>query len=182
MPLSRAAFYRLLLFLTPICFLYLFVSKSDIRSTARNTGTFFTTLTMGTGDLPKMDPKIQNLIHTVASTTKEKTTSLVTAAATTKPGANSSDQPKEAFVTFSNNQPTYLALLKIFLDSVHAFSTRPVIAYGIDVDLNINTTEYPRVIKRRIAQSDCGPVSIRQRKAHRLTIHLYSFRLVGLFL
>ena len=67
-------------------------------------------------------------------------------------------QPKEAFVTFSNNAPTYLALLKVLLDSVHAFSTRPIIAYGIDVDLNIDVKEYPRVIKRRIKQSDCGPV------------------------
>ncbi|CAF2130041.1 unnamed protein product, partial [Rotaria magnacalcarata] len=67
------------------------------------------------------------------------------------------DQPKEAFVTFSNNQPSYLALLNVLLDSVHAFSTRPIIAFGIDVDLNIDTNKYPRVIKRRIAQSDCGP-------------------------
>jgi hypothetical protein len=68
------------------------------------------------------------------------------------------EQPKEAFVTFSNNQPSYLALLKILLDSVHAFSTRPIIAFGIDVDLDIDTQKYPRVIKRRIKQSDCGPV------------------------
>ncbi|CAM4920436.1 unnamed protein product [Rotaria socialis] len=72
---------------------------------------------------------------------------------------NVSKQPKEAFVTFSNNQPSYLALLNVLLDSVHAFSTRPIIAFGIDVDLNIDETKYPRVIKRRIAQSDCGPVS-----------------------
>jgi hypothetical protein len=71
---------------------------------------------------------------------------------------NANDQPREAFVTFSNNQPTYLALLKILLDSVHTFSTRPIIAYGIDVDLNVNVSEYPRVIKRRISQSDCGSV------------------------
>ncbi|CAF1098712.1 unnamed protein product [Adineta ricciae] len=70
---------------------------------------------------------------------------------------NSSWQPKEAFVTFSNNHPSYLALLKVFLDSVHAFSTRPVIAFGIDVDLDIDPKQYPRVIKRRISQKDCGP-------------------------
>ena len=73
--------------------------------------------------------------------------------------ADALPQPKEAFVTFSNNAPTYLALLKILLDSVHAFSTRPIIAYGIDVDLNIDVAQYPRVIKRRIKQSDCGPVT-----------------------
>ena len=63
-------------------------------------------------------------------------------------------QPKEAFVTFSNNAPTYLALLKVLLDFVHAFSTRPIIAYGIDVDLNIDVEQYPRVIKRRVKQRD----------------------------
>lgn len=69
-------------------------------------------------------------------------------------------QPKEAFVTFSNNEPSYLAVLKVLLDSVHAFSTRPIIAFGIGVDLNIDEKEYPRVIKRRIEQSDCGPVRL----------------------
>jgi hypothetical protein len=71
---------------------------------------------------------------------------------------NLTEQPKEAFVTFCNNQPTYLALLKVLLDSIHAFSTRHIIAFGIDVDLNVNTKEYPRLIIRRISQHDCGPV------------------------
>lgn len=65
--------------------------------------------------------------------------------------------PSEAFVTFSNNKPKYLALLSKVLDAVHLFSTRPVIAYGIDVDLDINATKYPRLIKRRLNQRDCGP-------------------------
>ena len=67
-------------------------------------------------------------------------------------------QPKEAFVTYSNNRTSYLALLKVLLDSVHAFSTRPIIVFGIDVDLDIDVKQYPRVIKRRISQGDCGPV------------------------
>ena len=69
---------------------------------------------------------------------------------------NVTQQPKEAFVTFSNNNPRYLALLKILLDSIHAFSTRPIIAFGIDIDLDIDTKQYPRLIKRRLQQKDCG--------------------------
>ena len=66
------------------------------------------------------------------------------------------DTPKEAFITFCNNNPKYLALLTNVLDSIHAFSTRPIIVYGIDVDLNIDTKKYPRLIKRRLKQTDCG--------------------------
>ncbi|CAF1215955.1 unnamed protein product [Rotaria sordida] len=65
--------------------------------------------------------------------------------------------PREAFVTFCNNQPKYLSLLIVILDAVHHFSTRPIIAYGIDVDLNIDNKKYPRLIKRRLSQKDCGP-------------------------
>ncbi|CAF0806312.1 unnamed protein product [Adineta steineri] len=71
--------------------------------------------------------------------------------------SSTSDQPKEAFVTFCNNERSYLALLNVLLDSIHAFSTRPIIAFGIDVDLNVDTKKYPRLIKRRISQRDCGP-------------------------
>ena len=70
------------------------------------------------------------------------------------PPLNSS--PSEAFVTFSDNKPRYLALLTNLLDSVHFFSTRPIIAYGIDVDLNVDSSKYPRLIKRRLSQQDCG--------------------------
>jgi hypothetical protein len=56
--------------------------------------------------------------------------------------------PSEEFVTFNNNNSRYLALL----ESVHYFSTHPIIVYGIDVDLNIDTKKYPRLIKRRLSQ------------------------------
>jgi hypothetical protein len=71
-------------------------------------------------------------------------------------GSPLNSTPNEGFVTFSNNNPDYLALLTNLLDSVHYFSTRPVIAYGIDVDLNIDTDKYPRLIKRRLNKADCG--------------------------
>ena len=71
-------------------------------------------------------------------------------------GQSYNDTPKEAFITFCNNNPKYLALLTNVLDSIHAFSTRPIIVYGIDVDLNIDTQKYPRLIKRRLKQTDCG--------------------------
>ncbi|CAF1281544.1 unnamed protein product [Rotaria sp. Silwood1] len=75
----------------------------------------------------------------------------------TTQNTNISQQPKEAFVTFCNNQPSYLTLLNVLLDSVHSFSTRPIIVFGIDVDPDVDDKKYPRVIKRRISQSDCGP-------------------------
>lgn len=64
--------------------------------------------------------------------------------------------PNEGFITFSDNHPAYLALLSNLLDSVHYFSNRPIIAYGIDVDLDIDTAKYPRLIKRRLSRKDCG--------------------------
>lgn len=63
--------------------------------------------------------------------------------------------PSDAFVTFSNNNSGYLALLTNVLDSVHHSSTRPIIVYGIDVDLNIDTKKYSRLIKRRLSQKNC---------------------------
>ncbi|CAF0787096.1 unnamed protein product [Adineta ricciae] len=63
---------------------------------------------------------------------------------------------EEAFVTFCDSNPDYLALLETVLDSVHHFSTRPIIVYGIDVDLKLNFQKYPRSIQRRLKQSDCG--------------------------
>ncbi|CAF0752232.1 unnamed protein product [Adineta steineri] len=64
--------------------------------------------------------------------------------------------PSEAFVTFCNNNPKYLALLTNVFDSIHYFSTRPIIVYGTDTDLDIDIKKYPRVIKRRLSQKDCG--------------------------
>lgn len=71
-------------------------------------------------------------------------------------GSPLNSTPNEAFITYSDNNPTYLALLMNLLDSIHYFSRRPIIAYGIGVDLNIDGTKYPRLIKRRINRKDCG--------------------------
>jgi hypothetical protein len=90
-----------------------------------------------------------------SNTSSIKSTELALERFTFEPPSN--DTPKEAFVTFCNNNPKYLALLTTVLDSIHEFSTRPIIAYGIDVDLNIDNTKYPRLIKRRLKQTDCGP-------------------------
>lgn len=54
----------------------------------------------------------------------------------------------EAFVTFAT--PNYFGLLEVLLDSVHYFSKRPIVVYGINTDLPFNTNKYPRLIKRRI--------------------------------
>lgn len=64
---------------------------------------------------------------------------------------------KEAFVTFTNFQQNYIELLDVLLDSVHLFSTRPIIVFSVDFDLIINMTRHPRVYAKRISQKDCGP-------------------------
>ncbi|CAF0918968.1 unnamed protein product [Didymodactylos carnosus] len=99
--------------------------------------------------------KTSIIITTTAATTIASSISTIDFLYTTDDNVGNST--KEAFVTFSNNNPTYLALLNVMLDSVHLFSTRPIIAFGIDVDLMVNLTKHPRVIKRRISQSNCGP-------------------------
>jgi len=170
---SKLTAYRIILILGIFLITYLFIYKIDIDSTvilARNILTPLITLrqndvqivvkpliaitsaetTTTTTTVPI--EKINNVVQ-VTTTTNELTSVL-----NDSQNSNVSEQPKEAFVTFSNNQPKYLAVLKVLLDSVHAFSTRPIIAFGIDVDLDIDTKQYPRVIKRRIKQSDCGPV------------------------
>ncbi|UJR25606.1 hypothetical protein I4U23_006950 [Adineta vaga] len=66
------------------------------------------------------------------------------------------DMPKEAFVTYIDNSENYRDLLAQLLISIHHFSTRPVIAYGFNIDLNFDTKKYPRLIQRRLNRSDCG--------------------------
>lgn len=55
---------------------------------------------------------------------------------------------EEGFVSFATR--SYFDLLEVMLDSVHYFSTRPVIVYGINDDIPFSTQKYPRLIKRRI--------------------------------
>ena len=54
----------------------------------------------------------------------------------------------EGFVTFATEN--YFSLLEILLESIHAFSTRPIIAFGINADIPFDQEKYPRLIKKRI--------------------------------
>lgn len=56
---------------------------------------------------------------------------------------------EQAFVTFATKN--YFPLLEVAIKSVHAFSTRPVIAYGINDDIPFSQKQYPNLIKRRIS-------------------------------
>ncbi len=69
---------------------------------------------------------------------------------------NRKHYPKEAFVTVINSQKNYIELLDILLDSVHLFSTRPIIIFSIDFNLTINQTRHSRVTVERISQNECG--------------------------
>lgn len=55
---------------------------------------------------------------------------------------------EEAFVTYSTEN--YFPLMEVLLDSVKAFSTRPVVAFGINADVPFSQTTYPFLIKKRI--------------------------------
>jgi len=169
---SKLTVHRIALILGAFFVTYLFIYEIDINSTAVFARKILTPLTpLRQNDIPIVAEPLINFNNATTTTTttvpSEKINNVVQVTRTSNgltsvlndsQNSNISEQPKEAFVTFSNNQPKYLAVLKVLLDSIHAFSTRPIIAFGIDVDLDIDTKEYPRVIKRRIKQSDCGPV------------------------
>jgi hypothetical protein len=149
---SKIILYRFLLIFGIVFVSYLFIYKLDINTIVIRTRDFIVPVGQHrapTIPIANTKPILTAKIDDVRQVLTVKNESNNT---------NISEQPKEAFVTFSNNQPSYLAVLKVLLDSVHAFSTRPIIAFGIDVDLDIDVKQYPRVIKRRIKQSDCGPV------------------------
>jgi hypothetical protein len=166
---SRATLYRIILLFGMLVVIYLFIYKIDINSTAilaRNI--LIPVVNFDRSHKTSALVPVIAVTNATSTTTVPSKTDLIAKVATKSSGltselnnsqnASTFVQPKEAFVTFSNNHPSYLALLNVLLDSVHAFSTRPIITFGIDVDLDINLTKYPRVIKRRIKQSDCGPV------------------------
>src|SRR5258708_3671828 len=55
---------------------------------------------------------------------------------------------EEAFVTFRNKN--YFPLMEVLLDSVKAFSTRPIVVFGINATVPFSYEKYPFMIKRRI--------------------------------
>ncbi len=56
--------------------------------------------------------------------------------------------PSEAWVAFATAD--YFRLLEVTIASVHAFSTRPIIAVGVNEDIPFSTQQYPRLIKKRV--------------------------------
>ena len=156
---SRGAIYRFFFILCVFLISYLFASQLNVTRVIGEARVLISKSLSSETTQPPSTTTSKTTQTTVTTTTTATTViTSTTKILNTNQSTNYTDQPKEAFVTFSNNDPTYLALLKILLDSVHAFSTRPIIAFGIDVDLNVDVKEYPRLIKRKIAQSDCGPV------------------------
>ncbi len=55
---------------------------------------------------------------------------------------------EEGFVTFATAD--YFPLLEVTLESVHEFSTRPIVAYGVNADIPFSTEQFPRLIKKRV--------------------------------
>ena len=69
---------------------------------------------------------------------------------------------EEAFVTFATQN--YFPLLKVLLDSIKAFSSKPIIAFGINANIPFSSKEYPFLLKKRI-DVDLRRVSIFSQKA-----------------
>ncbi|CAF1490477.1 unnamed protein product [Didymodactylos carnosus] len=75
--------------------------------------------------------------------------------------ASTVDQnPKEAFIVFIDCKRPYLELLDVLFDSIHLFSTRPIIAWSLDFELKVNRKKHPRVIVKSTVRKICGPYSI----------------------
>lgn len=55
---------------------------------------------------------------------------------------------EEGFVTFATSN--YFGILEVMIESIHQFSTRPVVAFGINADIPWDTNRFPRLIKKRI--------------------------------
>ncbi len=55
---------------------------------------------------------------------------------------------EEAFVTFAT--ANYFGILEVLIDSIHEFSNRPVIVYGVNATVPFSKERFPRMIKRRI--------------------------------
>lgn len=61
---------------------------------------------------------------------------------------NLTAQIEEGFVTFATEN--YFPLLEVLLDSVKAFSTRPIVVFGVNADVPFSQEKYPFLIKKRI--------------------------------
>lgn len=61
---------------------------------------------------------------------------------------------KEAFVTFAT--PSHFGLLEVLIESVHLFTKKYIVAFGIDGEIPFSSEKYPRLIKRFATIKDCG--------------------------
>lgn len=55
---------------------------------------------------------------------------------------------EEGFVTFATRG--YFPILEVLIKSIHTFSSRPIVAFGINDDVPFSTDQYPQLIKKRI--------------------------------
>ena len=63
-------------------------------------------------------------------------------------GALFGGEIKEGFVCYATEN--YFPILQVMLDSVKAFSNRPVVAFGVNADIPFSLEEYPFLIKKRV--------------------------------
>ena len=66
--------------------------------------------------------------------------------------------PTEGWVVFATE--SHFALLEVAIAGIHTFSTRPVVAVGVNADIPFSLDKYPRLIKKRI------DVDLGERKAY----------------
>ncbi len=72
--------------------------------------------------------------------------------------ASDYDEPKEAWVAYATSN--YFSLLELTIASIHEFSSRPIVAVGVNADVPFSLQMYPRLIKKRI------DVDLENRKAY----------------
>lgn len=65
---------------------------------------------------------------------------------------------EEAFVTFATEN--YFPILEVLLNSIEAFSSRPIVVFGINKDVPFSNEKYPFMIKKRIDLSSASRTSI----------------------
>lgn len=59
-------------------------------------------------------------------------------------------KPEEAWIVFATSN--YFELLEVTIASEHEFSSRPIIAVGVNDDIPFSSEKYPRLIKKRVDQ------------------------------
>lgn len=74
----------------------------------------------------------------------------------------------ELFIVFSTQ--SHEGLLEVLVKSIHHFSTRSILAYGIDYDITLSKIEYPRLLTKKLDRDSCGGYNLYSCKPYAIMI------------